>query len=42
MITFWTKVSALGLLAKPNLIVVGDFNFTLTTKEVWRETTLQD
>jgi endonuclease/exonuclease/phosphatase family metal-dependent hydrolase len=42
IITFWDKVSALGLLAGMNLIVVGDFNFTLNADEVWGGTTLQD
>jgi hypothetical protein len=41
-ITFWDKVSDLGLLAGTNLIVAGDFNFTLNVDEVWGNTTLQD
>jgi endonuclease/exonuclease/phosphatase family metal-dependent hydrolase len=41
-LAFWTKVSTLGLLAKPNLIVAGDFNFTLSTNEIWGDSALPD
>jgi exonuclease III len=34
-LAFWSKVSASGLLAKPNLILAGDFNFTLSSSEIW-------
>jgi hypothetical protein len=34
-LAFWLKVSDSGLLAKPNLILAGDFNFTLSSAETW-------
>jgi hypothetical protein len=41
-ISFWDKVSDRGLLAYKNLIVAGDFNFTLNVDEVWGDTTHLD
>jgi len=41
-LALWTKVSSSGLLAKPNLIVAGDFNFTLSPTEIWEDLTLLD
>jgi exonuclease III len=32
---FWTKLSDSGLLAKPNLILAGDFNLTLSSVDTW-------
>jgi hypothetical protein len=32
---FWKKVKDRGILSQQNLIVVGDFNFTLTEGESW-------
>jgi hypothetical protein len=34
-LAFWLKVSTSGLLAKPNLILEGDFNFTLSSADIW-------
>jgi len=36
-LAFWTKVSTSILLAKPNLILAGDFNFILSSSEIWGE-----
>ena len=33
--TFWNNVVAGGLLGKPNLLLAGDLNFTLSFAEVW-------
>jgi hypothetical protein len=32
---FWNQVADSGLLTKDNLILVGDFNLTLSSEEVW-------
>jgi hypothetical protein len=39
---FWEKVDGRGLLAKGDLIIAGDLNFTTSAEEVWGATTLLD
>lgn len=35
--SFWNQLLDSGLLGEENLIIVGDLNFTLSTREVWGE-----
>jgi endonuclease/exonuclease/phosphatase family metal-dependent hydrolase len=39
---FWNKVVASGLLAHNNLIVVGDFNLTMSVGEIWGDSAQPD
>jgi hypothetical protein len=40
--TFWQKLGDRGILSIKNLIVVGDFNFTLNEGEIWGESGIPD
>ena len=40
--SFWNVVAAGGLLSLPNLILVGDLNFTLNASEIWGSKALLD
>jgi len=41
-LAFWTKVLSIDLLEKQNLIVPGNFNFTLSANEIWGDIALSD
>ena len=40
--TYWEKIKVEGVLNKPNVILGGDLNLTLTAGESWGENTRQD
>jgi hypothetical protein len=39
---FWEKLDSLGLLAIKDIIIAGDLNFTLSTKEIWGDRAKKD